>query len=106
MRLTACDKQRSSQDHIGGSLRRVFNSIRNRDFGDLSCCHGILDALENGGDHYLVTMDFYSYRDAQNRIDATYRDKNKWAEMAITGIAHSGKFSSDRTISEYCRDIW
>jgi starch phosphorylase len=53
-----------------------------------------------------VCFDFYSYIDAQNKVDETYRDYNKWTKMAIEGLAKSGKFSSDRTISEYCTEIW
>lgn len=44
--------------------------------------------------------------DAQERVDATYRDYSKWTQMAIEGVAYSGFFSSDRTIQEYCKDIW
>ena len=43
---------------------------------------------------------------AQERVDKTYRDYRKWTEMAIIGVAKSGKFSSDRTIAEYCSQIW
>lgn len=99
-------KQSESRDHIDPLLARVLHSIKSGFFGDLSCCDGIIDSLENGRDHYIVCQDFYSYKEAHDRVDVAYRDKKKWAEMAITGIAHSGKFSSDRTISEYCKDIW
>jgi starch phosphorylase len=62
--------------------------------------------LANGGDNYITCFDFYSYVDAQERVDAVYRDTKKWNEMAILGIVKSGKFSSDRTIAEYCSHIW
>jgi len=39
-------------------------------------------------------------------VDETYRDYKRWTTMAILGLAKSGKFSSDRTIAEYCTDIW
>jgi starch phosphorylase len=64
--------------------------------------HSLLD----GGDPYLCLADFRSYSDAQLRIDAAYRDKAKWAKMAILNTARVGKFSSDRTIHEYARQIW
>ena len=57
-------------------------------------------------DEYFVLKDFASYTEAQNKVDKAYRDKDKWAKMAILNTAHSGKFSSDRTIKEYAEDIW
>ena len=59
-----------------------------------------------GGDPYLCLADFRSYCDAQAKVDETYRDKTRWARMAIMNTARVGKFSSDRTIHEYARDIW
>jgi len=94
------------RDYLGSRLKRVFDVIRNGTFGDLSCMFGILNTLESGGDLYVVCHDFYPYLEAQQRVDETYKDYKRWTKMAIEGIAHSGKFSSDRTISEYCRDIW
>jgi len=53
-----------------------------------------------------VLADFRAYSDCQARVDAAYRDKAKWARMALLNTARVGKFSSDRTIREYARDIW
>ena len=92
--------------YIGSRLKKVFDSIRSGFFGDTNVIHGILYSLENGGDHYITCFDFYSYVDAQEKVDATYKNYRKWTEMCILGIAMSGKFSSDRTISEYCSQIW
>ena len=92
--------------YVGKRLQRVFDSIHSGMFGDVSVMHPIIHAVSNGGDHYLTCFDFYSYIDAQNVVDETYRDQKKWTRMAITGVAKSGKFSSDRTIAEYCKDIW
>ncbi len=64
--------------------------------------HSLLD----GGDPFMVLADFRAYSDAQGRVDAAYRDRRRWAKMAILNTARMGKFSSDRTINEYARDIW
>lgn len=94
------------RDYVGTKLLRVFDTIKSGFFGDTTIIHPILDGLCDGGDHYITCFDFYSYIDAQNKVDETYRDYKKWTKMAIIGIAKSGKFSSDRTIAEYCRQIW
>jgi starch phosphorylase len=92
--------------YLGGRLGRVFDTIKAGFFGDTSIVHPILDSLADGGDHYITCFDFYSYLEAQERADACFKDKRKWTAMAIEGVALSGKFSSDRTISEYCSEIW
>ena len=57
-------------------------------------------------DQYFVCADFAAYRDCQNSVSHAYRDVDRWTRMSIANTAHTGKFSSDRTIREYCRDIW
>ncbi len=57
-------------------------------------------------DEYMLFADYQSYIDCQDRVDATYRDQEKWTVMSILNVARMGKFSSDRAIREYCRDIW
>jgi len=57
-------------------------------------------------DPFLCLPDFESYNKAQKKVDAAFRDQSRWARMAILNTARMGKFSSDRTISEYARDIW
>jgi len=57
-------------------------------------------------DTYFTLLDFDSYKEAHNRIDAAYRDEEHWARTAMLQTASAGKFSSDRTIEEYVRDIW
>ncbi len=64
------------------------------------------DSLLKGGDPFMVLADFRAYSDCQARVDAAYRDKAKWARMALLNTARVGKFSSDRTIREYAWDIW
>jgi starch phosphorylase len=57
-------------------------------------------------DPYFVFADYQSYADCQTHVDQTYGDKDNWTRMSILNAARSGKFSSDRTIREYCDDIW
>lgn len=57
-------------------------------------------------DPFLCLPDFRSYSDAQERVGEAFKDKARWAEMAILNTARMGKFSSDRTITEYAREIW
>ncbi|MEI6501066.1 MAG: glycogen/starch/alpha-glucan family phosphorylase, partial [Armatimonadota bacterium] len=66
----------------------------------------ILDALLRGGDHYMVLGDLRAYIDAQDSVDALYRNPDEWDRKAILNVANAGLFSSDRTIAEYARDIW
>jgi starch phosphorylase len=63
-------------------------------------------SLLEGGDPFLVLADFRSYSDAHVRADRAYRNSKAWAKQAILNTARVGKFSSDRTIREYARDIW
>ena len=64
------------------------------------------DTLLTQGDHYMHLADLTAYRQAQDRASALYSDSRAWARKAILNVASSGKFSSDRSIAEYARDIW
>lgn len=67
----------------------------------------LLNGVEGGKpDQYYVLKDFSSYRTAHEKLQGVYKDKRKWAQMMLMNIANSGKFSSDRTIKEYAKDIW
>ncbi|WP_018855093.1 glycogen/starch/alpha-glucan phosphorylase [Rhizobium sp. 42MFCr.1] len=70
----------------------------------------VTDALRNillvGGDTYMHLADFTSYMDADSNLQSLYRNPEAWSRKAILNIAASGRFSSDRTIAEYARDIW
>ena len=57
-------------------------------------------------DTYFILKDFRSYADTQKKVEEAYRDKDRWAKMALLNTASCGKFSSDRTIQEYVDDIW
>ncbi|MBR2409202.1 MAG: glycogen/starch/alpha-glucan phosphorylase [Lachnospiraceae bacterium] len=57
-------------------------------------------------DQYFILKDFRAYEEAQKQVEAKYRDREGWARSAILNVACCGKFSSDRTIEEYVKDIW
>jgi starch phosphorylase len=89
-------------------IAQAIDMIRNNVFSVLT--PGIFDpivrSLLDYNDYYMLLADLRSYIDAQDRLDATYRDKTKWNEMSLVNIARSGLFSSDRSVAEYARDIW
>jgi starch phosphorylase len=57
-------------------------------------------------DEYLLFADYQAYIDCQQRVSEAYRDQQNWTRMSILNCARVGRFSSDRSIREYCRDIW
>ena len=66
----------------------------------------ILRSLLDYNDYYMLLADLRNYSDAQDRVDAAYRDPTRWNRMSLINIARSGRFSSDRAVAEYARDIW
>ena len=66
----------------------------------------LFDLLTRDGDHYLLLADYAAYVSAQQDVDRLYRDRDEWGRRAILNVAHMGRFSSDRTVLEYARDIW
>jgi starch phosphorylase len=88
-------------------LREVIDLIKSGFFsrGDTELFRPLIDNLLYH-DPYLLFADFQSYIDCQERVSAAYADREQWTRMSILNTARSGKFSSDRTIREYCEDIW
>ena len=88
-------------------LREVIDLIRSGFFsrGDTELFRPLIDGLLYQ-DPYLLLADFQSYIDCQAKVSAAYGDAERWTRMSILNTARSGKFSSDRTIREYCADIW
>ena len=74
-------------------FRDIYNSLLNTQSSDRA-------------DTYFILRDFRSYAEAHEKVDKAYRDEKWWAKAAITNIAGTGKFTSDRTIEEYVKDIW
>jgi glycogen phosphorylase len=88
-------------------LRDVIDLIRSGFFsrGDPELFRPLIDNLLQH-DPYLLLADFQSYIDCQALVDEAYADTERWTRMSILNTARSGKFSSDRTIGDYCADIW
>jgi glycogen phosphorylase len=88
-------------------LRDVLDGIANGEFsrGDRSLFRPLIDGLLNT-DPYLLLADYQSYVDCQDQVSATFLDQDKWSKMSIYNAARMGRFSSDRAIQEYCRNIW
>ena len=68
--------------------------------------NSLLDASYDRADQYFILKDFRSYAEAQMKVEEAYKDEAGWAKKAMLQVASVGKFSSDRTIEEYVRDIW
>ena len=66
----------------------------------------IFDTLTHNGDHYMLLADYADYINCQNHVDEVYRNQDEWNRRAILNVANMGKFSSDRTITEYANEIW
>ena len=66
----------------------------------------LVDNLLHHGDHYLLLADFTSYANCQERVSQAYCNQEVWVKKSILNVANMGKFSSDRTIQEYAREIW
>jgi len=88
-------------------LKGVLDLISNGMFshGDRSVFLPLVDNLLRH-DPYLLLADYAAYIACQEEVGAAYRDTARWTRMSILNVARMGKFSSDRTIAEYCRDIW
>ena len=90
------------------SLKTVIDWLSSDYFvpGDPHAFEPLKKSILDWGDPFMVCADYQSYCDAQDKLDKAFRDKKRWAKMAILNTARMGKFSSDRTIREYADDIW
>jgi starch phosphorylase len=88
-------------------LKEVIDLLRGGFFsrGDAELFRPLIDVLL-AYDHYLALVDFEAYAQCQRNVGRAYNDQEGWARMSILNAARSGKFSSDRTIREYCEQIW
>jgi starch phosphorylase len=88
-------------------LKEVIDLIASGIFshGDTGLFRPLLDSLLYH-DPFILLADYQSYIDCQERVSQAYRDQDNWTRMSIVNVARMGKFSSDRSIREYCQDIW
>ena len=94
-------------------LKRVVDQLMDGTYahGDHNMYKNLYNSLLNTqctdrADTYFILKDFRPYAEAQKKVEEAYRDQNRWSKMAMMQTACCGKFSSDRTIEEYVKDIW
>ena len=90
------------------NLKRVMHLLKSGHFSQFEprIFEPIVNAIESPGDPWLVASDFADFVIAQQRVAEAYQDQDKWTRMSILNTACGGKFSTDRTMMEYNRDIW
>jgi starch phosphorylase len=88
-------------------LRAAIDAIASGAFsgGDRDAFTPVVDSIL-GRDEYLVLADYRSYVDCQDAVERAWLDAERWTRMSIHNTARCGFFSSDRTVRDYCRDIW
>jgi len=89
------------------ALHEVIESLASGEFsrGDRTLFEPLITSLLNS-DEYMLLGDYQSYIECQDRAGKAYRDQDVWTRMSILNVARIGKFSSDRSIREYCAEIW
>ncbi len=98
--------------HNDGDIKKILDQLVDGTFshGDREMFREIYSSFlapsYGRADQYFILKDFRSYAEAQARVNKAYQDRSRWAKMAMLNTAKSGKFTSDRTIEEYVRDIW
>jgi starch phosphorylase len=88
-------------------LREVLVSLSDGEFsrGDRTLFEPLINSLLST-DEYMLLADYQSYIDCQDRVSEAYKDREAWTRMSILNVARIGKFSSDRSIRDYCAEIW
>ncbi|WP_444684109.1 glycogen/starch/alpha-glucan phosphorylase [Alkalicoccus luteus] len=93
--------------HADDRIRRILDQLYGGEFGSQEIeFKDIFHNIMYNNDPYFVLKDFDSYIDAHELAESRYRNHRQWQQMSTINIAHSGKFSSDRTIHEYASEIW
>lgn len=115
--LTAKEVQQIRDDHAyrpwdycrrDPEIKRVVDTLSGEFFspGEPMLFQSIYDSIMSEHDQYLHLADLRAYIDAQEKAEASFNDTEGWVQKAILNVARVGKFSSDRTIAEYAKDIW
>ena len=88
-------------------LREVLDALMSGEFshGDRGLFEPLVRSLLSSDD-YMLLADYQSYIDCQDHISSAYQDQEAWTRVSILNVARIGKFSSDRSIRDYCADIW
>jgi starch phosphorylase len=89
------------------NLREVIDSLTSGEFshGDRTLFEPLVNSLLTGDD-YMLLADYQSYIDCQDMVSLAYKNQEQWTRMSILNVGRIGKFSSDRSIRDYCADIW
>lgn len=107
LNLKRCGYRPQDYYEANSDLREVVDLIAAGYFskGDRNLFKPLVDSLLHQ-DEYMLFADYQSYVDCQDRVSLAFRNRNEWIRMSILNTARSGKFSSDRSIREYCDKIW
>jgi starch phosphorylase len=113
--LTAAEVEKSKREgynprtlyNSNPELREVLDALVSGEFshGDRTLFEPLVSGLLSG-DPYMLLADYQAYIDCQDRVSQAYKDQQAWTRMSILNVARIGKFSSDRSIRDYCADIW
>ncbi|KAI8895516.1 glycosyl transferase [Globomyces pollinis-pini] len=89
---------------VNEKLESVVESIRSGNYGQPAIFDPLMNTLNS--DHYLLHADFEMYIETMNKVDKCFKNQAEWAKKSILAAASMGKFSSDRSILDYAKDIW
>lgn len=96
----------SYDEYFPSELKLIFSEIEKGLLGDPKEFMPLINSIRNHNDYYLIGTDFVSYKEAQERADRIYSNKEKWNAMSIRAALSMEKFSADRSVKEYADKIW
>eukprot|EP00792_Barthelona_sp_PAP020_P014143 TRINITY_DN9791_c0_g1_i1.p1 TRINITY_DN9791_c0_g1~~TRINITY_DN9791_c0_g1_i1.p1 ORF type:complete len:1091 (-),score=267.84 TRINITY_DN9791_c0_g1_i1:206-3439(-) len=91
---------------IPSTLKIVIKFIKSGMFGDYALYENLINPIEEGNDFYLIAKDWDSYLQAQEDVETSFLNPNDWFEKVASAMLSMDYFSSDRSIKEYCENIW